>query len=83
VRAPILVAVGGVDREDIVFGGPDQRAVHLDQAGLEAGELLGVVSAQYLQPAGIPDVDLTELRVTFGSERLVVAGPIPGGRLRL
>jgi hypothetical protein len=36
VRAPVLGAGRGVDRENIEFGRTDERALHHDQAGLEA-----------------------------------------------
>ena len=58
MRPPILVAVGGIEREDIVFGGADQGVVHHDRAGLEACVLSGVVGAQNLQVANILRIDL-------------------------
>ena len=81
MRAPILVAIGGVERENIMFGGADQGAVHHDRAGLEAGVLPGVVSAQNFQLADILRIDLAELRVTLRSECFVVAWPVSGRRV--
>jgi hypothetical protein len=43
VRAPVLAAGRGVDRENIEFGRTDERALHHDQAGLEARYSPGVV----------------------------------------
>ena len=48
VRSPVLGASRRIERENIEFGRADQRVVHHDQAGLEGGELIDVVSAQNL-----------------------------------
>jgi hypothetical protein len=65
MRAPILGAGRGVDRENVGNGGPDQRAFDHDQAGLEARVLLGVVSAEHLQLADCAGVDFGHRRVAL------------------
>ena len=79
MRAPILVAIGGVERENIVFGQcrSGRRSPSMIRPSLEAGVLLGVVGAQNLQLANILRIDLAKLRVTLRSERFVVARPVP------
>ncbi len=59
MRAPVLAARRSIDGEDIKRGHEDQRAVHLQQPGIEAGILPGIVSAENLELVSVCSVDLT------------------------
>ena len=80
MRPPVLGAGRRVDRENIEFGRADERPLHHDQAGLEARELSGVVSAEHLQLPDVLGVDLAEVGEALGRQRFVVAWPVRGGR---
>src|SRR5262249_178987 len=76
MRAPVLAACRRIDREDIERGHEDQRAVHLQQPGIEAAIFPALVSAENLNlPSGC-SVYLTLLRGAGRGERLVVAWPV-------
>src|SRR5262249_4026622 len=58
MRAPILATRRRIDRERVVLGDKNQRAVHLQQARRKAGVLPGIIRAENLEPVGVCSVDL-------------------------
>src|SRR5262249_37366548 len=63
VRTPIYGTGCGIQRENIVHGGTDQRALHHEQASLKRGESPEVVCTENFQPGNIRRVDLVKRRV--------------------
>src|SRR6185437_7230610 len=59
MRAPVLAACRSIDGEDVERGHEDQRAVHLQQPGIEAGILPGIISAENFELLSVCSVDLT------------------------
>jgi hypothetical protein len=76
VRTPDFLAGVRIDREGVLLGGTEQQTVDLDEAGLEAGLLAGVVFAQHLQLADVLGVDRIERDVALRGQRAVVARPV-------
>src|SRR6266850_2889639 len=63
MRTPVLPAVGRIDRENVLRGGPDQSTVDHDGATVEILMQMGVVAAQYFQSANGLRIDLAQRRV--------------------
>ena len=76
MRAPILVAVARIERENVVLGGSDQRVIDHDRTGLETCVLLGIVNAEHLQPVHILRVDLGKRGIAPRGKCLVIAWPV-------
>ena len=57
--APVFAARRSIDGEDVKRSHEDQRAAHLQQPGIEAGILPGIISAENFELPGVCPVDLT------------------------
>src|SRR5215813_8154290 len=76
--APILAAIGRVDREGVELCREQQCAVYGKDPRVEAGINTGIIGAEHPEPTRVLPVDLVQSREAIGSERLVVARPVAG-----
>src|SRR5260221_14165489 len=75
---PVLSAVGRVNRENVVYGGADQRTVDHERGRIEVLIQMGVVAALHFQFANGLRIDLAKRRVSLRGEGPVVARPGSG-----